>query len=41
MSILDDILKMCDDSAELTDDEKKQIKAECKAAYDSEMGGAD
>jgi hypothetical protein len=41
MSILDDILKMVDDSAEFSDAEKKAIKADCKAAYDMEMGGAE
>jgi hypothetical protein len=41
MSILDDILKMVDDSAEFSDAEKKAIKADCKAAYDKEMGGAE
>ncbi len=39
MSILDDILKMVDDSAEFTDAEKKAIKADCQAAYNEEMGG--
>jgi hypothetical protein len=41
MSILDDILKMVDDSEEFTDSEKKSLKAECKEAYDMEMGGAE
>jgi hypothetical protein len=39
MSILDDILKMVDDSAEFTDTEKKAIRADCKGAFDMEMGG--
>lgn len=39
MSILDDILKMVDDSAEFTDAEKKAIRADCKEAYNMEMGG--
>jgi len=41
MSILDDILKMVDDSTEFSDSEKNTIKAECRAAYDMEMGGAE
>ena len=41
MSILEDILKMVDDSEEFSDAEKKAIKADCKAAYDMEMGGGE
>ncbi len=37
--ILDDIFKMIDASKEFTDAEKKAIKADCKEAYDMEMGG--
>ncbi len=35
---MDDMMKMIDSSKELTDAEKKQIRAECQAAYDMEMG---
>jgi hypothetical protein len=38
MSILDDILKMVDDSTEFTDAEKKSIKADCKEAWEMEAG---
>ena len=41
MSILDDILKMVDDSAEFSDAEKRALKADCKESYDMEMAGAD
>jgi len=41
MSILDDILKMVDDSDEFTEAEKKSIKAECKEAWEMEMGGGE
>jgi len=37
MSLLDDILKMVDESGDLTEDEKKQVKDECKVAYEMEM----
>ncbi len=38
MSVLDDILKMVDASDEFTDAEKKSIKADCKEAWEMEMG---
>ena len=41
MSILDDILKMVDDSGEFTDAEKKAMKADCKESYDMEMESID
>jgi hypothetical protein len=41
MSFLDDIFKMIDDSGEFSDEEKRQLKKECQAAYDMEMGGAE
>jgi len=41
MSILDDILKMVDNSAEFTDAEKRAIKADCKESYDMEMESVD
>ncbi len=37
--ILDDISKLIDASEEFTEDEKAALKAECKGAYDMEMGG--
>ena len=41
MSILDDILKMVDDSDEFDDVEKKSIRGSCKEAWDMEVGGAE
>ena len=41
MSILDDILKMVDDSADLDDAEKKVVRTSCKEAWDMEVGGAE
>jgi len=38
VSVLDDILKMVDASDEFTDAEKKAIKADCKEAWEMEMG---
>jgi hypothetical protein len=41
MSILDDILKIVDDSEEFTEAEKKSIRADCKKAWEMEMGGGE
>jgi hypothetical protein len=41
MSILDDILKMVDDSDEFTDSEKAAIKKKCSDDYNMEMGGGE
>jgi hypothetical protein len=41
MSILDDILKMVDNSDEFDDSEKKSIRASCREAWETEMGVAE